>query len=158
MTNHCTIMFTINPNIDKGFDIKLRYKKNKHILLRLYGKNSNDIFEIAKEIKKEIKIYDNYITDISYKTCPNSIRLNKKLRKRLLRLFVRPNNTQMHHSSWDMIQSYIDLYGKAPDFSKYYIPKINRKIKNYIEHVLNTKITNDQLNYFILEFEKTNNK
>ena len=147
----CIIKFTINPTADIGFNIKMRYKKRKHLEFQIIGKTNHDIFQLAKELKKEFMIYDNYSTTISYQGCPINIKQSKKLKNNLMKLFTKPIKTESTEATWEIIQNYVDLYGKAPDFDKYYIFKIRKKITNYIEHILNHEINDDVLNNLMEE-------
>ena len=147
----CSISFTINPTLDNGFDIKMRYKKRKHLRVKIFGKSEHDILMLSKHIRREIMVHDNYITDICFRSCPKLLKQESGLRTKLVGMFIKPSENS-HKIPYDVVKYYMDKYGKYPDMDNHATPFGRKKIKNYVENIFNRTVSETELDEIIAEY------
>lgn len=112
------------------------------MIVKLHISHEIDLEALLKLIARELIIKSDCKVEIQY-LCPNNIRHNPEIKKRLQRIFsseqAKPK-LQINHMS-EILYSHIKKHGNAPDIHRYFLAKNEKKIKNYFQTIIHKEIS-----------------
>ena len=111
------------------------------MIVKLHISHEIDLEALLKLISKELIIKSDCKMEIQY-LCPNNIRHDPEVKKRLQRIFSGEKSKpkiQINHLS-EILYSHIKKHGNAPNIHRYFLNKNEKKIKNYFQTIIHKEL------------------
>ena len=112
------------------------------MIVKLHISHEIDLEALLKLISKELIIKSDCKMEIQY-LCPNNIRHDPEVKKRLQRIFSGEKSKpkiQINHLS-EILYSHIKKHGNAPNIHRYFLNKNEKKIKNYFQTIIHKELS-----------------
>ena len=116
------------------------------MIVKLHISHEIDLEALLKLISKELIIKSDCKIEIQY-LCPNNIRHNPEVKKKLQRIFTSEHaNPKIHINHFsEILYSHIKKHGNAPNIHRYFLSKNEKKIKNYFQTIIHKEITTEEM-------------
>jgi len=162
----CFVSVVVNPGQPRRYVLTKTLDVHEKLDLYIQIKNADsDLDYITNILKSDLIISKNYNVIFNFKSVPKSVETNQNFKNAIIKMFqthtintnCTTNNTKNTKnveyntdSMTNVVKSYIEEYGKAPNFEKIYLDSHFRKCANYIKNILNIENLSDEIIYDII--------